>query len=364
LCLSLLLTAPLCQAGKKNKPPAKDTKTAVQTSEKATTTPVVEKITQMRWTVQRKPELNDSWLRLVLDVTGPVKADGTVVSTPAPHLVVNVKGTIPVGIDSAMSLDGIFANAVNISTEGPNSKLMIALPTGIDASNCRIFTLPPDTDTNKPNRLIIDISNPAPPPEFCFSPGLKGKVIVLDPGHGGSDTGAIGPGGTTEKVITLSVARKVEALLEKEGARVVLTRRDDYDVFGPDASGRDELNARVAIAEYNDADLFLSIHADAAANPLANGTSTFYSKKSSYDALLAYNLQQAMIQAEGLRDRSFFPANFYVVKYSSMPAALVELAFVSNAKEEKLLNDPQVQQKMAQGIVSGLDHFFVQASKK
>jgi N-acetylmuramoyl-L-alanine amidase len=166
-----------------------------------------------------------------------------------------------------------------------------------------------------------------------------------------------------EKTVTLAVSQKLKLLLEKAGAKVFMTREEDRDVFGPDASARDELNARVVFATKYKADIFLSIHANASPSPSSNGTSTYYFRKTSFDALLAQNIQSAIVQAGGRRDRCFFPANFYVVKHTSVPAALIELAFVSNPDEEELLNDPEFQQKMALGIVKGVDQFFTQASK-
>lgn len=364
LSLLLLLTTPLCHAGKHKHTPQSAPKEAQTAIEEKPATPVPTiKITQIRWTVQNDPNTKDNWLRLVMDTTGPVQADGKIVGTPAPHLMVDLKGAIPDGITGPIGLDGAFAGSVNISSDGQNSKLMIDLLSTFDISNCRIFILPPEASTNKPWRLVIDICNPAPPPTFALTPGLKGKVIVLDPGHGGSDAGAIGSGGTMEKTVTLTVAREMTALLEKAGAKVVLTRQEDYDVFGPDASARDELQARVNVAVFHTADIFISIHANAASSHLAGGTATYYYKKTSYDALLAQNLQSGMIQAGGLRDRSFFPANFYVVKHTDMPAALVELAFISNVEEEKMLNDPLFLQKMAQGITNGLERFLYQAQQ-
>jgi N-acetylmuramoyl-L-alanine amidase len=371
LFLLLLLTGSTCLAGTPNLP-ISDTQTVVQvaavTAAKNITnpaaTPTVEKITQIRATVQTNADINDSCLRFVLDITGPVQADGAIVHTPAPYLVVNIKGAIPGGIDSSVNLDGQIANSVSISTDGQNTKIMIELSINTDISSCRIFSLPGDVSTNKPFRVIMDISKPAPPPGFSFTPSLKDKVIIIDPGHGGSDAGAIGPGKTMEKTITQAVALKLKVLLEKAGAKVFLTRQEDCDVFGPDASAREELNARAVFADKHKADIFLSIHANASPNPSSNGTSTYYFRKTSYDALLAQNIQSGMVQAGGLRDRCFFPANFYVVKHAAVPAALIELAFLSNPDEEKLLNDPEFQQKMAQGIVKGVDNFFTQVSKK
>lgn len=363
VCFSLLMAAPFCEARKAK--PVHNTPRKAEVAAPVTEPAVpvaVQQITQIRWLMQKNTEVKDTFLRLVLDVTGPVEADAVIVNTPAPFLAVQIKGAVPGGGDSSLQLDGQIAGAAHLTGDGNNSRLMIALETGTVLSDCRIFTLPPDSAAHKPFRLIVDISTPAPDPGFRFTPGLKDKIIVLDPGHGGSDAGAVGPGGTREKTVTLAVAGDVKALLEKAGAKVYLTRTGDDDVFGPLAAAREELQARVDVAQRYNADLFISIHANAAANPLARGTATYYYKKTAYDALLAYEIQKGMVRAGALKDKSFFPANFYVVKYTSMPAVLVELAFISNAGEERLLGDVKFQETMARGIVEGVDRFFMQTS--
>ena len=191
--------------------------------------------------------------------------------------------------------------------------------------------------------------------------GVQGKTIILDPGHGGSDSGAIGPDGVMEKNVTFAVAKKVQSMLESSGAKVIMTRTDDVDVYGVNATDRQELQARVDVGRKNpSADVFLSIHANSFTNPQAHGTATYYYAKSSSDGLLAQALQDGMIEYGGLYDRGISEANFYVIKHSVMPAALVEMAFVSNPTEEDLLNSDSFQDKMAKGICKGLSTFFGQ----
>jgi N-acetylmuramoyl-L-alanine amidase len=278
--------------------------------------------------------------------------------------VIQVKGAIPGKMDAPIALDSKVADSVSMSsTDGRNSQITIELPLMIEDSGYRIFTLPGDGSANKPFRVVVDINAPASPVVFNFTAGLKNKTIVLDPGHGGSDSGAIGPGKIQEKTVNLAVALKVKALLEKAGAIVLMTRQDDVDVFAPNDSAVDELKARATVGNSNKADIFVSIHANAFPKPTVGGSGTYFYQKTPYDALLAQNIQAGLIQYDGLKDRGVIPARFYVLKKTVMPAALVELAFLSNPAEEKLLIDPQFQQKMAQGIVQGLDQFFQQAAK-
>ncbi len=191
-----------------------------------------------------------------------------------------------------------------------------------------------------------------------LSPGLKGKIIAIDPGHGGTDCGAIGPDNVTEKTVTLAVAIRVKKLLEKAGAKVYMTRLDDRDVYAPNASAANELGARAMVGNKNKADVFLDIHANSFNDPKVGGTATYYYQKSNYDSLLAQSLQSSVVAADGLNDRGIRSANFYVLKHTQMPAALIELAFLSNPTEENLLNSSQFQQTLAQGIVNGLIRFF------
>ena len=202
-----------------------------------------------------------------------------------------------------------------------------------------------------------------PPGEAVFSAGMKGKTVAIDPGHGGSDPGAISVRGIREKQLNLSLAMQVKAILEKAGAKAIMTRETDIDVSSPDASDRDELRARAMVGNNNRADIFISIHHNSSANSDLSGTTTYYYRKTLFDAVLAQSLQDAMVRAGGLINIGARTANFFVVKNTSMPAALVEVGYISNPQEEQLLTSQAFQQKMAQAIVAGIDQFFGQAAK-
>ena len=187
---------------------------------------------------------------------------------------------------------------------------------------------------------------------------LKNKVITLDPGHGGSDTGAIGPSGYTEKEATLAISKNLAGILKQAGAKVVMTRTTDTDVFGPNASARDELQARVDIGNKAKSDVFISIHCNAFASPSANGTQTFYYGGSYLGQSLANAVQTEMVNENGLYNRGISTCNFYVVKNSYMPAILVETAFITNYNEESLLKDSQWQKQLAIAIAKGINQYF------
>jgi len=185
---------------------------------------------------------------------------------------------------------------------------------------------------------------------------LKGKVIVVDPGHGGSDTGAIGPSNVSEKNITLSIARDVSKFLSASGAKVILTRTSDQDVAYEGASDIDELQARVDVANQANADLFISIHADASSE-YGNGTTTYFYPGS--QNTLAHLVQDNMIAQTKLYNRGFHPNDYYVLKHTNMPAILTEVAFISNPKEEKLLLNSTFDKKVAFGIYNGIKKYFL-----
>lgn len=333
------------------------------TTAKPDAAPATAQLTQVRWANHIDAVTGASRLRLVFDVSGPVEVDGSVTASPVPRLVVNVKGAQPAQGDDSVSLDGKIADSVNISAvDGQNTRITIDMPVMVDEGDYKVFTLPANVAAGKPYRVVVDINKPLPPMVFNFTPGLKNKLIAIDPGHGGTDPGAIGLARIQEKTVTLAVALKVKDLLEKAGARVLMTHDTDCDVFGPNSSATDELKARVTPANTRKADIYLSIHANSFVNRTVGGTATYYYQKSQYDAMLAQNIQAGVVQSAGLSNRGVFPQNFYVIKRTLMPAALVEMGFISNPDEEKLLNDPVFQQKVAQGIVQGMDRFFAQAA--
>lgn len=324
----------------------------------------VPEVTGVRWANHVDAVTGINRLRLVLEVSKPIKTEAVVMGSPTPKLVVTLKGTAVGKLEDGLGFDGNIAEQASAYlTSAGDTRLLIDVPLMLEDTDYRIFTLQADAKANRPFRVVVDINRKAPTIEYKFTPGLKNKVVVLDPGHGGSDPGAIGLNKTQEKTITLAIAMQTKTLLEKSGARVIMTRQDDRDVFGPSASAADELKARITVANNRKADAFISIHINSFQERSAGGTSTYFYQKTPYDAILAQNLQTSLLRAGGLQDRGVNSANFYVVKRTLMPATLLELAFISNPEEEKLMNTPQFQQRMAQAIVQGLDRFFTQAAK-
>ena len=189
---------------------------------------------------------------------------------------------------------------------------------------------------------------------------LAGVTIVVDPGHGGPDTGAIGATGTYEKNNTLAVGLNLASLLRSAGARVILTRSTDVTPAVGTYSELSDLQARTKIANDQNADLYISLHNDAFSNPAVGGTSTYYSSASPVTAqskALADSIQSELVKVIALNDRGVKDAAFYVIKNTKMPAVLVEIGFISNPTEEQLLGSSDFQRKAALGVYRGILRF-------
>ncbi|RQD72500.1 MAG: AMIN domain-containing protein [Halanaerobium sp. MSAO_Bac5] len=172
------------------------------------------------------------------------------------------------------------------------------------------------------------------------------RLIVVDAGHGGFDPGAIGRSGLEEKEPALAISLKIAELLEAEGQEVILTR--DKDVFL-------SLRQRVSIANDAGADLFVSIHSNATNNPDVGGVETYYNHRNSeYSRRFADKIHDKLSRSLGLVDRGLKNDNFYVIRYTEMPSALVELGFLSNSEEEALLKTDEFRNKSAHLIVDGI----------
>ena len=198
---------------------------------------------------------------------------------------------------------------------------------------------------------------------------VAGRIILLDPGHGGVDPGAVGSTGVLEKDVVLAIALHLRDYLQQAGATVVLTRYEDRDISGyddpshPDRYRRD-LYRRAEIIESSNADAFVSIHANALSIGSARGAQTFYRP----DALgankrLASELQRALVTVTGQANRGLSTdIHQLVLNRATMPAATVEVGFLSNPSEERLLAQSDQQQKIAWALFTGLTRYFAQAT--
>jgi N-acetylmuramoyl-L-alanine amidase len=253
------------------------------------------------------------------------------------------------------------------------------------------------TEQERPARLVLEFQA-APLPARAAAPQPPAAAtetatmtVVIDPGHGGADNGAVGSGGTTEKDFTLAVARKLRALIQNSlGYQVFLTRERDQDV---------SLDDRTAIANNYKADLFLSIHANSSRARAAAGSEVYFLSYQASDdesrrvamvegaavlpsalpgttsdlALILWDMAQAehleessalaarieeeLAQATGNEARGVKQAPFRVLVGAAMPAVLVEVAFISNPEEEKQLASDPYQSKVAVALARAVSRF-------
>ncbi len=277
-----------------------------------------------------------------------------------------------------------------------------------DAGEYKVKKLP------SPTRIVLDIEDkgksvseiksasetkpidelpmaPAGPPKRDKANIKDIKLVVIDPGHGGKDPGAIGPRGTKEKEIVLNVAKKLARKIRKKlKIRTILTR--SHDVFIP-------LAERTEIANSHNADIFISIHTNASLNPKSRGVEVYFLSEDTSDkeAQAVANMENSVMAMEdrsheknkvsrilwsltmnqfmnesselcgftirnavnntGLIHRGVKQAGFYVMRGARMPAVLIEIGFLSNKKEEKLLSRESFQEKMANAICNSIKEY-------
>lgn len=197
---------------------------------------------------------------------------------------------------------------------------------------------------------------------------MPGPRIYIDPGHGEGvtgkpDPGAIGPTGLTENSVTFDIAKRLAHLLREKGYYALgVTLLADRDT--------ENLNEAIASANAKDAELFVSLHCNAAASPKAHGVEVWYGGSGTAQVVAEAVLQRIGEQLAGgkgswvqgrrypLTNRGAKPGKFAVLKKTRMPAILVELAFISNSQEEAWLKERTVRQQFAQAIADGIDEIF------
>lgn len=333
--------------------------------------------------------------RIVVDGTKETEYKVSVISNPQ-RIIIDIQNAwVSPNVKKSTTIDSRFAKAVRIA-QHDSSTVRVVVESSMGKNNYKVFALKGGTTAY---RVVMDFGkvgggsknsgidfNPQPKPdtssstgsntnrgdtvgttsggtttEPAFTPGLKGKIIALDAGHGGSDTGAIGPTGVTEKGVTLRVAKALQKLLQAEGATVLMTRTTDTEVSPKKANASDveELQARCDVGNEGNADIFISMHMDSFTNSTPSGTTGYYyTKGSKASQRLAQYVSEGVVTALGTGNRGTKSCNFYVVKHTDMPATLVEMAFISNDKEEKLMNSEAGINRAAEGILNGLRRFF------
>ena len=240
-----------------------------------------------------------------------------------------------------LNLDNPFVSSIRTSQfDSTTTRVVLDLKTDVDYQ----------IEQNK-DSLVVSISDPKvkPPstePPKQETPGTGNKLIILDPGHGGSDTGAIGSSGKYEKDLVLQIADKLKAALENSGYSVLLTRPDDTYV---------SLEDRAKIANNTNAFAFVSIHANSFSGPSAKGLEVYTMYGT--DHSLAQDVLDSILAKTGQVNRKVKEAGFYVIKYATMPSILIETGFISNPQEEAFLWNEENQNEMVQGIVEGIKKY-------
>lgn len=184
---------------------------------------------------------------------------------------------------------------------------------------------------------------------------LSGKKILIDPGHGGTNPGAVSFG-FHESDNNLAVSLKLKDLLEKQGANVLLTRYNDNNIAEKGRPLREELQARVDISNGYQPDIFVSIHTNSNENANIQGAMTFYYDEHSKN--LANSIQTGLINHAKAIDKGIAKENFYVLRNSEIPAVLVEMGFITNKSEAEKLNSDNYRNLIAHGISNGISEYF------
>ena len=188
-------------------------------------------------------------------------------------------------------------------------------------------------------------------------------VVMLDPGHGGYDPGAVSSQGIYEKAINLQIAQRVKEMLRPSGIEVFLTREEDLDYVPNGVKGKTtrkqiDLNRRIKMANEEKADILVSLHVNATVTGQNSGAETFYHYKSESGKRLAELIQQEMIKITGMNRRIAKPGDFYIIKNSNMPTVIVEVGYLSSPKEQKKLQQTWYQEQLSRAIAKGIANYF------
>lgn len=205
--------------------------------------------------------------------------------------------------------------------------------------------------------IIIDSNS-------SWSLPLSGKIIIIDPGHGGIDGGAASKQGLLEKGVSLNISLILRDYLQESGALVIMTREEDRDLAESSIRGVrnrkvDDLKRRVELINEVGGDLFVSLHLNAIPSPRWYGAQTFYNRTIVENEKVAKFIQEEIRTNLENTNRHAKPiGNVYLLKHAKIPGALVEVGFLSNPTEAELLNTEAYQQKIAASIYQGISRYY------
>ncbi len=289
-------------------------------------------------TIQKIQQVN--WVDTELGGRLTIQADGELISEVTKS---TNPGQLQIDLDYSQFEPGLLAPKFH------NSHVKEVHLVPVSATEVRIYLdlyhwIGYDTQLS-PDRRKLTIN-------FKRSP-LIGKTIVIDPGHGGVDSGACGRQGIREKDVNLEVAMHLKDLLENAGASVVMTRTDDSFIG---------LYERPFLANYLYADLFVSVHTNNHPDSSVNGIEVWYRQNRSESQTLAKDVLAEIIQTTGFRSLGIksnrIDDDFVVIREPQMPSILVEVGFLSNFQEESVIATPEFRQKAAAGIFQGVISYY------
>ncbi len=346
-------------------------------------------VSALRWTSRNDGD--PPFVRIAMDLSGSIKAEAAI-DEAGKNLQIILRKTRKENVASQFEMDNRAVDFATLSEKDGDTYLDILLTKPQRIDDIRVFALRPDKKAGKPHRLVVDIpivgakktyfkpedktsaedkkqkaAEPATTEKLSLSEkakrALKGKVICIDPGHGGTDPGAIGRlrgKEIYEKDITLSIALPLRDLLTAAGAKVVMTRTSDRDVFGPNADDVAELQARCDIANEAHAHAFLSLHIDSISNPDIDGATAYYYAGSDGSLLLAHTLHRSLMKDLSFPNRGVRSNDFYVTAHTVMPSVLLELGYITNEHRIKMLTSRWAPKTVAQSLFNGLVDYFTQ----
>lgn len=330
------------------------------------------------------------FVRLAMDLSSHINAEAAI-DDDGNKLALVLKNTeLSNGINKSYTINRSIVPSVTFRQKGKDVIMSadLASPHKIGNDDIKIFGLKADPSIDKPDRLVIDIPSAGTrtttgsngntgivyssdstitqaPADFTISAAakkaLKGKVITLDAGHGGTDVGAIGHLNGKEyyeKNITLSIVKPLAELLHQAGAKVILTRNSDVNVNKPYSDSVSELQARCDIANNAHSDIFVCIHIDFFKNGSVDGTTAYYYPKTSKDMLLARMIHQANMNDLSMPDRGIVSNHFYVNLRTNMPSVLVELGYISNPHRLQMLTSSWGPKVIARSVFNGIVSYF------
>lgn len=351
------VTSPLAEPAASASPAAVGAVDVTPTADGATVTIAVTGNAHFEWHRLRAPD-NRFWI----DVQGAQLAGAAKDETETDPLAsVRVRQIDPQTVRVALSFAGTASVTVSPSATG------IAIAVGrnedvADAPRSGEGSVGSVVSVNEPQTLVT----PVPPEDYGQTPADQNawkfgpaayiptnpRLIVIDPGHGGSDRGAV-RGSYSEADLNLDFAKRLQAILIARGWQVQMTRTTDVDVFAPNDSAHDELQARVNVANNAGARLFISIHCNSFINSGPTGTTVYYSKPA--DVPFARQLDRSMAANLGTKDDGIVKSKLYVTLHTNMPAVLIETAFLSNPEDLAKLANPDWRERLVTDVADGID---------